>query len=917
MSIHDRVTKIIDDEFKEPTIVNPTSNFVVVTYWWGRGRLNRNTARPCASFYEEFLKKSNKHILGRINAIITKEKSEKEVIDEDLIIDGIFDNLMQINVSLIGVVSKMTKDYINAICDYKKIDSKAPDRFILLREQYPEFMTKIENPVKLSLQILDIINQGVQKNKQNLIDLYKIDSQFQAFKAEYLKYKSIQEQSIQNKENQKKLEELNLLLFTRLDPEETIRDSIQNIIADIKPVPQQKINLKELANQVMIVKKAKDDLNTAIIAVLKKKELQSDGTNKSIFDLLIDILEYKEPILFETMIEDFEKSCRENSCNYLAIEYPEFAQEGGYQLAINAKPKFIEKALQLCGGRAVLYIDGDMTIREYPAIFDMKNVDFMARGWWIDPRSSWKTFAEGEETIMYDPYNFETSGGIMFFSASEESNKLIKLWIQTAEKPINTGKADDRVLSLIFNTKAILTWIRIIQLPIEYLWLTLDYDERMLEFVYDYNTLEMESTIFVDHPECLTSEDTATGAGASSNRQPKFYDFLEDLYPCVETTHEYIMFKELVTMFPNSAKQITEYMKLSNETKEAQKNKDAEDIQAIEERITTTGITKEEQTQLKIERDLIKKKKAQIQYLPYLFWYYYYMGGIQYINDGNADLIDLGYVVPGDPDENATPLTIISYKDRFGIKKHQHGEGMSVNKIVDITIDAAKELSISELYQENSENVILIDKENYIEIEPRDITVTTKKNLIRIILRLLFDGKNVLYNPSSFEGYQSVLYDKVTTNINTLYKNSDFVFHPIHKVSIIRSNYYRPHIDMNQIILFRPDSRLIDFLSMQLSLEDLSVFINTGSYEFMSLIRIAFIFKSKPQAIIEPPIIQDGGRKKRLPKYDIDTTTKEYLEIFEAEVKPLVIRKKRRKNTRRKNKKEKKGKKHLTKHKPK
>jgi hypothetical protein len=37
MSIHDRVTKIIDDEFKEPTIVNPTSNFVVVTYWWGEG----------------------------------------------------------------------------------------------------------------------------------------------------------------------------------------------------------------------------------------------------------------------------------------------------------------------------------------------------------------------------------------------------------------------------------------------------------------------------------------------------------------------------------------------------------------------------------------------------------------------------------------------------------------------------------------------------------------------------------------------------------------------------------------------------------------------------------------------------------------------------------------------------------------
>tara|TARA_Y100000389_G_scaffold32035_3_gene27211 strand:+ start:48 stop:2798 length:2751 start_codon:yes stop_codon:yes gene_type:complete len=914
MSIHARVTEIVNKADKEPTIINLDSNFVVSTYWWGRGKLNRNTARPCGSFYEEHLKNSNKHILGRINSIITKEKSEKGVIDEKKIIDGIFDNLKQINVSLISVVSRMTKEYINRLCDEKNIDQKASDRFRLLREKYPEFMPAIENPVKLSLQILDIINSGIEKNKQNLIDLYEIDNKFNSYKAEYVKYKSMQEQSTKNEENIKKIEELNLLLFTRSDPEETIRDSIKDIVSNIKPIRNEKINLKELANNVIIAKKTKEQLNEKITKVLKNKDPQPDGTNKSIFDLLIDLLEYKKPVLFETMIENFEKSCRENKCNYLTIEYSEFAEDGGYQLAINAKPKFIERALELCGGRSVLYIDGDETIRQYPAIFDMKNVDFMARGWWIDPRSSWKTFQEGEETILYDPYNFETSGGIMFFSSSEQANKLIKLWIQTAEKEINTGKADDRVLSLIFNTKAILTWIRIIQLPIEYLWLTLDYDERMLEFVYEYNNSKMNSTIFVDHPECLTSEDTATGAGASSDRQPKFYDFLEDLYPCVETTHEYIMFKELVTNFPNSAKQITEYMKLSNEEKEAQKIKTVNEINAIDDKINTKGITKEEETQLRIDKELLKTTREQILYLPYLFWYYHYMGGVQYINDGNPDLIDLGYVVPDDPGENAAPLNIISYKDRFGVKKHPYGEGLSVNKIVDITIDAAKELSISDLYKENSENVILTDKENYVEIEPNDINVTTKKNLIRIILRLLLDGKNVLYNPSSFEGYNSGLHDKVLTNINTLYKNSDFVFHPIHKVSVIRSNYYRPHIDMNQVILFRPDSRLIDFLSMQLSLEDLSIFINVGSYEFMSLIRIAFIFKSKPQVISEIQENQSGGRKKRLPKYDIATTTREYLDIFEAEVKPLAIKKKKNKNTRRKNK-NKKSKKSLTKRK--
>ena len=31
----------------KPNIINPKSNFVVITYWWGRGNLNKNTQRPC------------------------------------------------------------------------------------------------------------------------------------------------------------------------------------------------------------------------------------------------------------------------------------------------------------------------------------------------------------------------------------------------------------------------------------------------------------------------------------------------------------------------------------------------------------------------------------------------------------------------------------------------------------------------------------------------------------------------------------------------------------------------------------------------------------------------------------------------------------------------------------------------------
>jgi len=45
------------------------------------------------------------------------------------------------------------------------------------------------------------------------------------------------------------------------------------------------------------------------------------------------------------MIEKWQRECEKFNCNHMAVEYPEFALPGGYQLAINAKPLFIKKAL--------------------------------------------------------------------------------------------------------------------------------------------------------------------------------------------------------------------------------------------------------------------------------------------------------------------------------------------------------------------------------------------------------------------------------------------------------------------------------------------------------------------------------------------------------------------------------------------
>ena len=171
------------------------------------------------------------------------------------------------------------------------------------------------------------------------------------------------------------------LLFKCLENELSTNPTTQ-IDKDIDDIKNNQIlsALNNIKSKQEAVKDNKKSLNASLLAVMKKKE------PTSVFDKLIELFEYKPPIKFEKMIENWEEQCRRNGCNYLAVEYNEFVSPQNYQLAINAKPKFIRKVLELCEGKNVLYIDGDMTIRQYPGIFDMQNIDFMAACWYIGPK---------------------------------------------------------------------------------------------------------------------------------------------------------------------------------------------------------------------------------------------------------------------------------------------------------------------------------------------------------------------------------------------------------------------------------------------------------------------------------------------------------------------------------------------------
>lgn len=242
---------------------------------------------------------------------------------------------------------------------------------------------------------------------------------------------------------------------------------------------------------------------------------------------------------FEDMIDTWKKMCEKVGCNYIVEEYPEFAFPGKYQLAINLKPLFIKAALAVAGaqGRGVLYIDGDMTITQYPPIFDMPTVDFMARGWNVDPRASTRYLS----SVCFDPYIFETSGGTMFFAPTRQAVLLLNAWSKINFMPEMQGKAEDRILSMVFTKYRQGMSISSIQLPIEYLWLNDAYTFQKPE---DIDI----SKVYIEHPACLTSEEAAREQGAADSREPPGYEkVISDVTYCDQPGgifYEYIFFTE-------------------------------------------------------------------------------------------------------------------------------------------------------------------------------------------------------------------------------------------------------------------------------------------------------------------------------------------------------------------------------------
>ena len=743
---------IINSKDLIPTINNVKSRFVVVTYWWGSGRMNQNTSRPCISFFEKIVMQVQKlciKALGSGSNIDDRKKIynnlERAIMGLDdfkRIINNTTDAYNNMIFEHLGILPNAANKDDNAIIKLEKLKElhKVPEDFEYKNKEYVERMLTI-----IMIEVVSII-------KMNCISIFNANNVVAALKADVL-----------SKAKQ-------------ITPEERAY-YLRRI---------RYLNTK-IQDQIVAIKR---ELNTRRNYTNPKL---MEFVNMSVYDILHREFRFLNPITFNEMIAKWEAECTKFKCNHMAIEYPEFTQPGGYQLAINAKPLFIRKALDALheSGRSVLYIDGDMYIRKYPEIFDLPDVDFMARGWWIDPRSSWKM----EESITYDPYTFETSGGTMMFSQSIESRELISKWIEQAGKPYQAGKADDRILSLVFNTYKFLCSMKIIQLPIEYLWLSLDYDERMLDLVYDYDKYKMSQSIIIEHPECLTSEDTATGGGAASSRTPKFYEFLEEnIDPVSEQFHEYMMFP-------------------------------------------TKGLVETFQS------------------------YLTYMSGVQYINDGNPILIQKGFVNLENPAQNEQPLYITNYDNRFGNIRYPQDHDLTYNDVAEINMQRSSQMNVSGLNLMQFDNNIIEINDFSNLMKEDDPTRYNHAKIISLIIRLLNEGKQVIYNPRAMPGYNQLYYDLLLQDSIEKLRSMELIFVPrFTNGATASSNYFfKPRIETNQAMMFRPSEILIKFLMMFLSLDDMSSYLNNGSYEMMSRVRVGYLINKQKRAAGAGASIKVGG----------------------------------------------------------
>lgn len=220
---------------------------------------------------------------------------------------------------------------------------------------------------------------------------------------------------------------------------------------------------------------------------------------------------------YEQQVNRLVKQCKSLKINYYFVEYPVFSQKGMYQMAINLKIQFMINTLNEFPNHTVVMIDTDLSILQYPSIFDM-DADCFFINW------------NAGDTSCLNPFQIELPGGIMGFSNSFNAKTMLNMFNKYLLKHSNL--AEDKLFSEFITRNLLNTYLRCVWLPYNYMYM---YENHKYTPFVGYTKIvslkeELKDSEYKPSDIIIAHEDFETGAlddvfaqRVSKNRFPSWH----------------------------------------------------------------------------------------------------------------------------------------------------------------------------------------------------------------------------------------------------------------------------------------------------------------------------------------------------------------------------------------------------------
>lgn len=203
-------------------------------------------------------------------------------------------------------------------------------------------------------------------------------------------------------------------------------------------------------------------------------------------------------LTYGEQVDRFVGDCIATNTNYYIVRYPEIEKgDISYQDALGLKPYFIKKCLKQFPNHKCIFIDTDMRVLKYPALFDID-----ADLWFIN----WTNI----DVECVNPYQLELSGAVMGFANTHNSRTCLDILL----KEYNPIYSEDKSFSGIITRNFLNVTTRCVWLPETYLYMftTHEYTPRVgYTHVSTYKE-ELDDSNYKVNDLVLVHEDFETGA---------------------------------------------------------------------------------------------------------------------------------------------------------------------------------------------------------------------------------------------------------------------------------------------------------------------------------------------------------------------------------------------------------------------